>query len=87
MKFVTKRFYAFEETKWEKLNPYETLSSSTRDKCSSEAEHPGLVALDAIYHRISNMDAGITMTLNSLQADMQQQRDLLKQVLNTTKLY
>lgn len=87
MKFVTKRFYAFAETKWEKLNPYETLSSSTRDKCSSEAEHPGLVALDAIYNRINNMDAEITMRLNTLQTDMQQQRDLLKQLLNATKLY
>lgn len=87
MKFVTKRFYAFAETKWEKLNSYETLSSSVRDKCSSEAEHPGLVALDAIYNRINNMDAEITMRLNNLQTDMQQQRDLLKQVLNITKLY
>lgn len=87
MKFVTKRFYAFAETKWEKLNPYETLSSSTREKCSSKAEHPGLVALDAIYNRISSMDAEVTMSLNNLQADMQQQRDLLKQLLNTTKLY
>ena len=87
MKFATKRFYAFAETKWEKLHPYETLSSSTRDKCSSEAEHPGLVALDVIYKRINNMDAGITMNLQQLQSVMQQQQDLLKQLLNTTKLY
>ena len=87
MKFITKRFYAFAETKWEKLHHYETLSSYARDKYSSEAEHPGLVALDAIYQRINNMDAGITMNLQQLQSVMQQQQDLLKQVLNTTKLY
>lgn len=87
MKFVTKRVYAFVENKWEKLYPYETFCSSTRDKFSSDAAHPGIAALNAIYQHISNMRDEVTMNLQHLQDDMQQQKDLLKQLLNTTKLY
>ena len=86
MKFVTKKFYAFVEMKWEKLYPYETFCSS-RDECPRTEEYPGVEALNAIYMQINGMRTDVTCNLQKLQDTIHQQQDLLKQLMVTKSPY